>query len=115
MKKSILALSVLALTTFSAATLAPSTDVAALDRKVRIINGTSYTMVAFQASNVKSKSWEEDMLGSRVLQPGMSVMANVDDGTGYCLYDFRAKFEGGREATKRQVNVCKIGTFTFND
>lgn len=110
MKKTAIALTAIVVAAFTA-----TSGASAADRRVRIINGTSYTMVAFQASNVKSKSWEEDMLGSRVLQPGMSVMANIDDGTGYCLYDFRAKFEGGREATKRKVDVCKIGTFTFND
>jgi hypothetical protein len=50
------------------------------------------------------------MLGS-----GEQIRINIDDGTGYCKYDLRAVFEGDREAVQSDVNVCELGTFTFND
>lgn len=31
------------------------------NRRVRIINNTGYTMISFQASNVRRRNWEEDM------------------------------------------------------
>lgn len=86
----------------------------ALDRRVNIVNKTGYTMMEFYASNVDAKTWEEDILGKHVLESGQSVLINIDDGTGYCLYDFRAVFSDGDEVTKARVNVCEIGTFTFN-
>ena len=86
----------------------------ALDRRVQIVNLTGYVMVNFYASNVDAKTWEEDILGSDVLASGSSVMINIDDGTGYCKYDFKAVFEDGEEVTKSQVNVCEVATFTFN-
>jgi hypothetical protein len=54
----------------------------ALDRRVQINNETSYDIVEFYASNTGTTDWEEDILGSDVLQSGQSVMINIDDGQG---------------------------------
>lgn len=93
------------------ATVAPSL---ALDRRVEIVNNTGYVMEQFYASSVGQKSWEEDILGKSVLPSGHSVVINIDDGTGYCKYDFRAVFDDGDVVEKADVNVCEIDTFTFN-
>jgi hypothetical protein len=87
---------------------------AAEDRRVEIVNDTGFTMTHFYGSNKKSDSWEEDILGDDVLPSGSSVVINFDDGTGYCVFDFRAVFEDGDELVDREVNVCEIGTFTYN-
>ncbi len=87
----------------------------ALDRNVRVVNNTSSTMVKFQASNTSRKSWEEDILGQEVLDPGESVRVNINDGTGYCIFDLKATFKGGATAIRRGINVCKVGTWTIND
>ena len=85
----------------------------ALDRRVRIVNNTGYTMGEFYGSNKGSKSWEEDIFGSEVLGPYSSVMINFDDGTGYCQFDFKAVFNDGDVLVRKGVNVCEIGTFTY--
>jgi hypothetical protein len=95
--------------------LAAALPAAALDRHVVIVNNTSYTINEFYASSVGVNNWEEDILGKHVLKPGQSVNINVDDGTGYCKYDFKAVFDDGDEVVKNRVNVCEVGTFTFND
>ena len=87
----------------------------AYDRRVLIVNKTSTTINEFYASSVGVNSWQEDIFGNGVLEPGNSVRVNVDDGTGYCKYDFRAVFEDGTESVRRRVNVCEVGTFTFYD
>lgn len=86
----------------------------ALDRRVEIVNQTGYTIQEFYASSVGQKSWQEDILGRDVLPSGSSVVINIDDGTGYCKYDFRAVFEDGDIVEQADVNVCEIGRFTFN-
>lgn len=83
------------------------------DRKVEIVNDTGVTMLKFFGSNQKSDSWEEDILGDDVLSPGQSVVINFDDGTGYCLFDFRAVFDDGDELIDRGINVCEIGLFRY--
>lgn len=87
--------------------------VAAANRVVEVINATGMTMVEFYASVTTTNSWEEDILGDDVLEDGESIDVNIDDGSGKCIYDFRAVFENGQEATKQGVNVCRISTFTF--
>src|SRR5690606_19879457 len=67
------------------------------DRRVRIVNATSETMMYFYASTVDAPTWEEDILGDSVLPAGNAVVMNIDDGSGYCRYDFRAVFADGTE------------------
>jgi hypothetical protein len=94
--------------------LAP-TGASAEDRHVRIINETSHTMTRFYASNVEKGSWEEDILGNRVLKPGQSVNVNIDDGSGHCLYDFRADFTDGDTLTRNRINVCETSSYRYTE
>ncbi|WIY26214.1 hypothetical protein [Parasedimentitalea psychrophila] len=86
----------------------------ALDRRVRIVNDTGYVLVEFYGSNKGSTSWEEDILGPDVLRTGQSVMIDFDDGTGYCKFDFKAIFDDGDELIRKGVNICEIGSYTYN-
>jgi hypothetical protein len=92
-----------------------TTGANALDRRVQINNQSSYDIVQFYASNTGSKSWEEDILGKSVLPAGTSVMINIDDGSGFCKYDFLAVFEDGDEVTSTDNNVCELSQFNFTD
>ena len=101
---------------FALAIMAVGTiDAAALDRRVRINNYTSYDIVEFYASNKGSRSWEEDILGRSILPAGHSVVINIDDGSGYCKYDFLAVFEDGEELVKYGNNVCELSQFNYTD
>ncbi len=91
-----------------------ASTVSALDRHVRIVNETGYTIVRFYGSNKGSDSWEEDILGSDILPAGSSVRIDFDDGSGYCKFDFKAVFDDGDVLIKKNINICKIGTFTYN-
>lgn len=84
------------------------------DRRVRIINDTSVTMTQFYASNVDTDSWEEDILGSDVLRSGQSVRVNIDDGTGACVYDFKAVFADGDVLVRQNINVCRISEYRYH-
>jgi hypothetical protein len=97
-------------TALAIATALPAT---ALDRRVRIINNTGFTIVEFYGSNTGSDTWEEDILGSDVLPSGSSVVINFDDATGYCMFDFRAVFDDGDVLERGGVNVCETETFTY--
>ena len=92
-----------------------SAPAVAEDRRVRIINDTRHTMVRFYASNSSRTTWEEDILGQRVLPAGQSVMVNIDDGSGACLYDFKAVFDDGDVLTRTQVNVCQISEYRYTE
>jgi ABC-type glycerol-3-phosphate transport system substrate-binding protein len=81
------------------------------NRKVKIINETNHTVVHFYGSNAGSESWEEDILGDEVLKPGKSVTINFEDGSGYCKFDFLAKFDDGTKAEKHGIDVCETEVF----
>ncbi|MEE9453190.1 MAG: hypothetical protein V3V13_02245 [Paracoccaceae bacterium] len=86
----------------------------AADRRVKIVNNTGYTIVEFYGSNVGSDSWEEDILGYDVIPSGRAMMINFDDNSGYCMFDFKAVFDDGDVLTKKRINVCEIGTYTYH-
>ena len=87
----------------------------AYDRRVRLINDSSRTIVSFYASNEDSDQWEEDILGRRVVPPGDEILINVDDGTGHCIFDFKAVMRGGATVVRRSLNVCQISSWTITD
>jgi hypothetical protein len=104
----VLALSVLGLAiTASAAS--------ALDRRVNINNKTQSVMTEFYASNTGADTWQEDILGKYVLDAGGSVTVNIDDGTGYCKYDFKAVFDDGSEVVSPNNNVCELSDFNITE
>jgi hypothetical protein len=85
------------------------------NRRVRIINNASSSIYHFYASNVDSGSWEEDILGDKVIPPKGSATVNIDDGTGHCWYDLKAVLHDGRSAVRRKFNVCTQATWTVVD
>ena len=87
----------------------------AYDRHVHIHNESSVTMNGFYASNVGVSNYEENILRGDVIRAGESWDINIDDGSGYCKYDFLADFADGSEAKKDNVNVCEVSDFYFND
>lgn len=85
----------------------------AADRRVMIINDTGYSIVRFYASSQDSDSWEEDILGTDTLRAGQRVRINIDDGSGACIYDFKAVFSDGDVMMRRGINVCRISSYRY--
>ena len=83
------------------------------NRRVRVHNQTGWVMTHFFASDSRVDDWEEDMLGSSVLAAGASITMNIDDGSGACLYDFKARFTNGQELTRFRINVCEIADYYY--
>ena len=84
-----------------------------LNRRVTIHNQTGWTMREFYASDSRKSDWEEDILGADVLASGASLPINIDDGSGACVYDFKAVFTNGQELTRMNVNVCQIADYYY--
>ena len=85
------------------------------DRRIKLINESSSTIVEFHASNVGQSGFEEDILGKRVVAPGESIVVNLDDGSGYCKFDFLTVMRNGQKVVKRNVNVCEVSTYRISD
>jgi hypothetical protein len=98
---------------FSGAAAAQSGD--GYDRTVYVINNSSGMLVDFYASNSGQVSWQEDLLGGRVIRSGDAAPAYIDDGTGSCRYDLKAVFSDGTTATEWGFNVCEQASWTIYD
>jgi len=94
--------------------LAYNTPANAYDRTVRLVNDTGRTIIEFYASNVGTDSWQEDILSDYVLSPGRSTLLDLDDGTGYCVFDFKTVFRDGTSVIRRRVNVREVGAYRLS-
>ena len=97
----------------AAAASAPVQSRDGRNRRVRIHNTTGWTMLRFFASNTSRSDWEEDILGDDVLANNASIVLNIDDGTGACLFDFKAEFTNGQNLIRNNVNVCEIADYYY--
>lgn len=83
-----------------------------------LINGTGDTMTEFYASPPSTEDWEEDILGSGVLEPGEGVDITIADGREDCDYDFLAVFENEDEEWELEHNsieICDGETYVYED
>jgi hypothetical protein len=85
----------------------------ALDRQVRIVNDTSLEIVALYGA--RSGSPPRNILGEATIPSRSAIDVDFDDGSGYCMYDFRAVFDDGSALSRDDVNVCEVGTYRYID
>ena len=85
----------------------------AADRNVDIVNQTGRTMTHFYASSSNSDTWEEDILGHDKLASGDTQPVDISDGSGACKFDFKAVFSDGSSSVRKGINVCEVGSFTY--
>jgi hypothetical protein len=103
---------------FAALFLASSAEAQCRDgknRKIKIINDTSFSMREIYGSNVGADSWQEDVLGSKVLSPGNTVVVNFDDGSCYCNFDLKAVFSDDTSTIRRSFNVCTESSWRIHE
>jgi len=82
-------------------------------RDFTVVNETSYTIDNLYVSPHSSDNWEEDVLGSDVLEPGHHVKVTFSDDLGYCFYDIKAVYSDGTKSEKYNVDLCSISIFRF--
>jgi hypothetical protein len=85
------------------------------DRRMKIVNRSSYNIYRFYASNTGRGRWGRDKLGDVILHPDEYVVIDFDDGTGACTFDFRAEVRSGNGIERRNIDVCDATTWTLTD
>jgi len=97
-----------------AALLATQAD--ALERRITIVNETSFAIVALYGSRIGSSDWNANVLGDETLLAGASKEVVFDDTHGYCMFNLRAVFEDKDVVvTKEPVNVCDENAFYYRE
>ncbi len=84
------------------------------NRNVTIRNRTGQTITYLYWSNTAASNWGSDQLGSGVLGAGQDWRVEVDDGSGACTFDFKARLSSGREIERRDIDVCAVFNIDFN-
>lgn len=87
---------------------------AALDRHIQLTNTTRLAIVELYASHVGTGNWGQDILGDDFLPPGNSLIIDINDGSGYCRFDFKAVFDDGTALLRRDINVCEVEKYAFS-
>ena len=70
-------------------------------------------LTGLQVTDVRREDWRLATLGRDAVPTGESVMVNVDDGTGACVYLIRAEFSNGQSLERTNVNACQIADYYF--
>lgn len=83
------------------------------NRRVRIHNQTGWTLTALSLSDAGRSGWRAAALGKEAVPTGDSVLVNVDDGAGSCVYVIRAEFSNGQSLERSNVNACQIADYYF--
>jgi hypothetical protein len=94
-----------------AATL--GTTAFAQSEPLRFQNNSSYTVYRIYASPVWNDSWENDLLGNNVLNPGQYLDVTFHNVT-ECNYDILIEFADGGQFTD-VVNICQVGQYNINN
>lgn len=85
------------------------------DRVVNIYNHTGYTILNFYASSQDMTNWGDDILGNQVLTSDNYLTVDFNDGSGSCLYDFKAVLaEDMGDIEKFGLDVCAMESHTFD-
>jgi hypothetical protein len=99
--------------TISVLALSNGASATEYDRHVDIVNQSDQAIMAFHASNVGQNRWGPDLLGPVSLDSGDVIDLNLDDGTGYCRFDFLTVMEDGTTLIRPDVNVCQVTSYTI--
>ena len=83
------------------------------NRVVDIVDQASAPIYHLYISNVGSGFWGPDQLGAyQSISINHYRTFNIDDGTGYCVFDLMAVLSDGRVAITRNFNVCSQSSWT---
>ena len=80
--------------------------------QIRVRNSSGVTLYSLHASPTHDSSWQNDLLGSRVLNSGQYFDLTIHNVVN-CVYDMRMEFTTGQVMTDT-INICTIGTYTIN-
>jgi hypothetical protein len=99
----------------SLALLGFSKPASAQDLVFNLINQSSYDVIEFYASPVDVADWEEDILGSDILESGYSIRITIADARTQCEYDLRFVFDDGDVVERAAVDLCSTRKYTLTD
>lgn len=81
--------------------------------KLSISNETGSVITEFYSAASRSDQWSSNFLIHDVIENHVSVAIDLDDGSGRCIFAFKAVFDDGDVLVDRHVNICTTDTYTY--
>lgn len=99
------------------AALAPFASAQAEDLVFTLTNGTNSVLTEFYTSPTGVESWEQDVFGKDVLNPGESVQVTIADGRSVCKYDMKFVFteDSDLDTTTDTQDLCELGSYEISE
>ncbi|MEX3009100.1 hypothetical protein [Hoeflea sp. TYP-13] len=103
----------LVLTATAAVALSWASGATAEDLEFLLTNKASSPVIAFHVSPASTNSWEENLLEGGYLDSDYEIDVVIADGQTTCVYDIRAEFEDGDALEDYGLDLCELGSYTF--
>ncbi|NTW21799.1 MAG: hypothetical protein HGA42_20490 [Nostocales cyanobacterium W4_Combined_metabat2_030] len=84
------------------------------DLVFKLVNNTSKTIVDFRVDPTDQKHWGDNIL-SEPIPPRTTISVIIADNRKDCTYDMYTKWSDDTEATETNVNMCDLGSWTYNE
>lgn len=82
-------------------------------RDMTIINDTDFEIVQLFGARKGLDTWGPDLLDGQPIAAFGERVVDFDDGSGYCLFSFKAVFDDGEALVSEDINVCDLAMFTY--
>jgi hypothetical protein len=99
-------------TLVAAVTALSALPAAAQSYGIRFQNNSGAVVYRIYSSPTHNNSWENDLLGANVLQPGQHLDVTIHN-VSNCYYDLLVEFSNGASFTD-VVDICQVGRYTIN-
>ncbi|WP_419904562.1 hypothetical protein [Kiloniella sp.] len=83
------------------------------DLEFLLSNQSSSPIIAFHVSSASSGEWESNLMEGGILDSGYEIDVLIADGMETCEYDIRADFEDGEVVEDYDLDLCELGSYTF--
>lgn len=84
------------------------------DLVFKLVNNTSKTIVDFRVDPSSQSNWGESIL-SEPIPPGATVSVIIADDRTDCTYDMYTKWSDDTDKVESNVDMCELGTWTYNE
>jgi len=81
------------------------------NREAVIENDSDWQIYSVHALNIETGKWTANILGDDRLHRHSDRTVRIDDGSGECMYIFRALLSKGQKVRSDPIDVCRLGSW----
>ncbi|MBV9418371.1 MAG: hypothetical protein JO348_01235 [Alphaproteobacteria bacterium] len=77
-------------------------------------NETGYTIREVYISDINDNNWNDDLMGSDVLETGSEQEIDFTGDESTCHWDLKAVFNNGYSPVWKNINLCSVSSMTIH-